>query len=125
MCDGTWYNPTICYQWNGFSFEHLFRTGCKYRYYIRCTIDTYGDICATDSDYASSGGIRLLPNIILNFINNWIQFFESTCTGITALYKYKMRALFNKIPSTLPGKHPDDYKKSISIKLIRSRYLVS
>ena len=38
MCDGPWYNPAICSQLHGHSFENLFNTGIKDRYYLMYAI---------------------------------------------------------------------------------------
>ena len=59
MVDGTWYNPTICLKFHGYSFGNVFKTRIKDRYYLRYAIDTYGNQkTLTGPDNEISGGER-------------------------------------------------------------------
>ena len=62
MCDGPWYNPKICSQFYGSSFENFFRTVSKYRYDIMYTIDMYCNMNPEEPDYEISGDGRPITN---------------------------------------------------------------
>ena len=72
---------------HGSSFEDYFTTARKYRHNLMCSIEAYYRLYTTCNDYASSGGGRLLPNVLttdaqvslgytLNFIGSWLQSFK-------------------------------------------------
>ena len=72
-------------------------------------------------DDASSGGVRPITSTsskealyslgqTVNFIYNWIKFFEVNYENRIMIYKRKMSDLFKTIPKSIPLKPPDDYK---------------
>ena len=48
----------------------------------------------------------------MNFIDNWLQFFEVSYQKIIIIYKRKMGELFKTTPKSLPPKQPDKYKSN-------------
>ena len=62
MCNGPWYNPTVCSQSHGYSFKKYFKTGIKNRYDLMFSIDAYGKHNPpTVTDYGRISGIRPWP----------------------------------------------------------------
>ena len=104
MCDFTWYNPERLSQLHGYSFENLFSTGIKYRYYIMCSIDSYDKKNSpTEPDNTSSGGGRNFPinswkqalastGHTLHFIDQWLQCFEGNYSTITSFSETKFKS---------------------------------
>ena len=45
----------------------------------------------------------------INFLDNWLQWFDENYQNIIAIYKIKMSEWFETIPESLPQKKGDDY----------------
>ena len=79
-----------------------------------CSVDTYDkEHVPIPSDASSKGGIPMpimsskkaiysLGHTI-NFIDNWIKWFDVNNQNRIAIYKIKMGELFQKIPKLLPS----------------------
>ena len=61
MQNGPWYIIMIFSQLSSHSFEEHFTTGFKDRYKIMCIANAYDRMHQSGPQFASSGGVRLLP----------------------------------------------------------------
>ena len=116
-----WYNTTICTKLNSQSFEDYFKTGRKDRYEMMYYIGVYDKEHVSMPDDKSSGGV--IPIHItsykeelfslghtINFLGNWIQFFEVNYENIITFYKINISELSKKIPKLLHLFKNDGYK---------------
>ena len=84
-----------------------------------CAVYKYDNENAPMPDDTSSGSVRPMPiasykvSLIslgqtINFIDNWIQWFEDNDDKRIASNKKNTKELFNKFPTSLPQKKLDD-----------------
>ena len=121
--DGTWYNPTICLQVFGYSFENLFNARIKDRYALKCDIDAYNkQKPPIGPEYATSDGDKYLSSTSstksldslgykLECIDQWLQYFDAKYSNENTMYYAKIRELFRTIPQNLPEKNLVSTKK--------------